>query len=385
MSIRLSFIGCGSIAGRHLNAYKELADKGLKNFDIVAMCDVYEDSAKNLSGRAQQYFGGGAPKIYTELSEMLENENLDAVDICTPHWNHHICAMPCFKVGVDVIIEKPLAVTVKAGKKIIEEAEKNGRIVAIAEQVRRGICERAMHWVINTKEMIGQPRMFFSEVTDFSLGIETPWRLKKTTGGGWLVIDGGVHYVDLLRYFFGDVERVYAQTRTYEKNRFQDINNLTGEVEVTTEDTSTAILTFNSGLVGVWTLTRSLPGKNFSNTIYYGCEGSLDRYGVNIKDGSTINMKELQEQYMNNLTPEEKEKLFPGGITNRVTLGVYDFLMAIERRSKPEIDGWEGLKALAICDAIYESSWYGQAVFVQDVMDGKVEGYQKEINEHWGL
>jgi predicted dehydrogenase len=349
------------------------------------MCDVEEVRAKSFAERAHQFQGGEPPRVYTEVEKMLDAEELSGADICTPHSHHHITAIPCLEAKVDVIIEKPFAVSIKAGKKIIETAERNNCIVATAEQVRRGLTERTMYWAINKEKLIGEPRFFFSESASFGLGVGTPWRLQKMTGGGWLVIDGGVHYTDLLRYLFGDVERIYAQTRTYEKTRYRDVQNRTGEVDVTVEDTSTATLTFENGLIGVWTLTNALPGKGFGHTIYYGSEGSLDAQGVQRKDSTILSMHQLQEQYMNSLGPEEKEKLFPKGITNGVTIEVYDFLQAVKNRSKPEVSGWEGLKALTICDAIYESSWCGQAVLVKDVLEGKIEGYQQEINQCWGL
>lgn len=96
-------------------------------------------------------------------------------------------------------------------------------------------------------------------------------------------------------------------------------------------------------------------------------------------------MQELQELFMQEITPEQKEKFFPNGITNGVTIEVYDFISSVLLRSRPDVDGWDGLKALAICEAIYESSWSNQAVQVKDVLEGKVEGYQKEINEYWGI
>lgn len=383
--IRLAIIGCGGMASGHLNCYKELYEKGIKDFEFIAMCDVEEGRAKSFAERAHQFQGGGPPRVYTEVEKMLDVEELNGADICTPHSHHHINAIPCLEASVDVIIEKPFAVSIKAGKKIIETAERNNCIVATAEQVRRGARERTMHWAINIEKLIGEPRFFFSESASFGLGVGTPWRLQKMTGGGWLVIDGGVHYADLLRYLFGEVERVYAETRTFEKVRYQDVQNKKGEVHLTVEDTSFATLTFESGLVGIWTLTNAAPGKGFGHTIYYGSEGSLDGEGIQKKDETKLSMQELSELFMQSLTEGEKEKFFPHGITNGVTIEVYDFLQAVKNRTKPEVSGWEGLKALAICDAIYESSWSKKAVRIKDVLEGKIEGYQQEINQHWGL
>ena len=64
---------------------------------------------------------------------------------------------------------------------------------------------------------------------------------------------------------------------------------------------------------------------------------------------------------------------------------IYDFIDAIRNRRPPEVDGWTGLQAKAISIAIYESGYSGEVVTIADVLDGKVNGYQQEIDEHWGL
>ena len=93
----------------------------------------------------------------------------------------------------------------------------------------------------------------------------------------------------------------------------------------------------------------------------------------------------MQNAYMNSLSEAEKETLFPHGITEGVTLEVYDFLDAVRKRRRPELDGVDGLKAQAVCDAIYESGWCGEAVKFDDIYNDQVSGYQDEINQRWGI
>ena len=68
-----------------------------------------------------------------------------------------------------------------------------------------------------------------------------------------------------------------------------------------------------------------------------------------------------------------------------MALECYDFLCAVRDRRPPEIDGWAGLKAQAVPEAIFESSHLGEAVRLEGVLSGAVEGYQAEINKRWGL
>ncbi|MFQ6044258.1 MAG: Gfo/Idh/MocA family protein, partial [Candidatus Poribacteria bacterium] len=209
--VRLAIIGCGGMAGAHLNAYIRLKNQGLDQFDFVAMCDVEENRAQQFAQKAAESQDSVTPKVYTDIHAMLENEKLHAADICMPHFLHHTTAIACMESGLDVIIEKPLAVTIKAGKKMIATAEKYNRILAIAEQVRRWVGPRTVEWAINKEKLIGRPRMFFCKaVGGPNDDPENPirnqritWRQNRLTGGGNGLIDGGVHYADLLIYLFG--------------------------------------------------------------------------------------------------------------------------------------------------------------------------------------
>ncbi|MBI1929715.1 Gfo/Idh/MocA family oxidoreductase [Candidatus Poribacteria bacterium] len=387
-NIKLALIGCGGIAHAHLNGYKLLKEKGADEFEFTALCDVEKTRVERFAEKIVALgLQPNPPRSYTALEEMLKREALDAADICTPHSYHHLAALPCLESGLDVITEKPFAVSIAAGLKMIKAAKQNGRILATAENLRRGERERATWWALNRKQYIGTPRLFFSESLHFSLNViaNTPWRHDKLWGGGGMTIDGGVHYAELLIYYFGDVERVYAETRNFEPARYMDPKAKTGPVTSTVEDTTVATLTFKSGLTGMWALSSGAPGKGYGRTVYYGSDGSLDGDGVTRKDGTNIPMATLQREFMESLSAQEKETYFPAGITEWFAIELHDFLRAISTRGKPEVDGWDGLKAQAICDAIYESALIGQAVSMESVLNGDVAAYQKEINEHWKI
>ena len=137
--IRLAIIGCGGMARAHLNAYIDLKNQGIDIFDFVAMCDVDENRARDFACTAAQTQNGIQPNVYSDVSEMLDKESLNAADICGPHFLHHSLAICCFEAGLDVIVEKPLAVTIRAGHKMIQSAKEHNRILATAEQVRRWV------------------------------------------------------------------------------------------------------------------------------------------------------------------------------------------------------------------------------------------------------
>lgn len=373
------------MADHHLRGYREIKEKDPELFEIVAMCDIDGERAGNLANKAGEF--QSVPPTYTDLEKMLKDEDIDAVDIITTHSNHHVSTIACLEAGVNVVVEKPFAVTIKAGRKMLDAAEKSGKILASAEPARRGVMTRTMEWAMNKAHLIGGLRMFSAETVRYSLGVVvgTPWRHQRIYGGGGWIIDGEVHYMDVLRYFFGDVERVYAETRNFEPTRYLDTKSLQRPVPSDVEDTAICILTFKSGLVGQFVWTHAAIGKEIHRRIYYGSEGSIDDNGIQFKDGPTRGMDELREEFLDALGPDDKEKLFPHGITNAVALGIYDFLDAVRNNREPEVTGWDGFAAQAICDAIYESAHCGQAVGVDDVISGKIEAYQAGINEHWDL
>src|SRR5439155_8110538 len=109
------------------------------------------------------------------------------------------------------------------------------------------------------------------------------------------------------------------------------------------EDTWIATINFASGLTGVWSCSTSAPGHSFTQVVYYGTEGCLLDHGdvfhgpfanaeVILKDGRRFPMVQLQGQFLASLSDEQRERLFPHGWTEGVTLEVYDFMRAIRDR-----------------------------------------------------
>jgi len=397
-TLKLAMIGCGGIAQVHLQAYKQIKQKEPAKFKFAAMCDPVTAAAKNFADQAAT-FQARKPRVYTTVQEMLDKEDLDAVDICTPHSEHHVAGIACLDAGVNVMVEKPLGLTIKASKAIIAAGKKNRKIVATAENIRRGPSQRTSYWVINELKLLGAPRLFYSQHAgwfDPSAERRWHWRIDKWLGGGGMVMDSGAHFCDTIRYLYGDPETIYAKVQQLEKWPHKK----DGEVVMDDrEDTWVATITFKNGLVAVWSWTMAAPGYTYTNVVHYGSKGCILDHGdafhgpfgsaeIIIQDGPrkiTTPMAEMQRQYMAQLGEAKKNALFPYGFMDGFVLECYDFLDSIEKKRKPEVDGETGLKAKAICESIFESACIGQAVKYNDVLNGKIEEYQKPINEHWGL
>jgi predicted dehydrogenase len=391
-------IGCGGIAQVHMNSYKQIKQKEPAKFEFAAMCDPVSASAKQFADQAAA-LQDRKPKVYTSVPEMLAEERLDAVDICTPHSEHHIAGIACLDAGVNVMIEKPLGLTVKASKALIASGKKNKKIVATAENIRRGVSQRTAHWIINDLKILGAPRLLFSQSAgwyDPSTEKRWHWRVDKWMGGGGMVMDSGAHFCDTIRYLYGDPDTVYAKVQQLEKwpHKKGDETVLDSR-----EDTWATTITFKNGLVAVWSWTMAAPGYSYTNVVHYGSKGCILDHGdafhgpfssaeIIVQEGPkrvTTPMVEMQKQYLAQLGEAKKNALFPYGFTDGYVLECYDFLDAVEKKRKPEVDGETGLKAKAICESIFESATIGEAVKYDDVLNGKIDEYQKPINEHWGL
>ena len=395
MAVQIAIIGCGGMANGHLNAYLTIHQTAPGEVELVAMCDEVKDRADAFAERVKEVTGK-KPAVFDDTDTMLATADLDGVDICTSHAHHHINAIKCLNNGVNVMIEKPMGVTVKASHAIINAAKENNKIAATAENIRRMPSRRTAEWLMNEKQMLGDLWTFSAQHASYrepNPESDWHWRLDLTLGGGGMVMDSGAHYCDTLRYLFGDPSTVYARVCQFEDLRVTKAGEI---VKNEQEDTWVATINFKSGVIGLWTCTWAAIGHGFNHVVYYGSEGCLlddgdifhgpfDGAEVILKDGTHYSMESLIADYMESLSDEEKSRLFPHNFTDGVVLECYDFVDAIANNRPPELDAEVGLRAKSICEAIYESNACGQAVDYEEVVAGNIEVYQKPINERWSL
>lgn len=405
--LRLAFIGCGNIARRHVVAMKDLVSRERSGFRVVALCDANLESAQVLAQDIQQQLGN-EPAIYASYEEMLAAEELDGVDICLPHGLHHTVSIACMEAGVDVLCEKPIGVSIRAGRLMEQAAERTGRILSIAVPHRRQPGQRTARWVLNDSGLMGAPIAYFHHYTrppeprdpNQPLPARVIWRRNRLMSGGGMTLDSGFHYCDSIRYLLGDVDKVYAEMRELQSGR---------PVPVTErpEDSIFVTLTFKSGLVGTWNWSVAAPGEPKASVVFYGSEGSLEdttpsrfrifhlferrpdqrESGQLVRhDGKRLQMDELETLYRQQLNEHESEWLFPGGSTDGFAIEIWEFLELVRgNRTQPEVGAAEGIRSLALGDAIYESAFTGDVVRVDDILSGARRNFQESIDEHWGL
>lgn len=405
--LRLGFIGCGGIALRHVQAMEDLHQRDRGGFVVTAACDAVRENAETLANEVESRLGN-RPTLYADYKEMLAAEDLDGVDICLPHGLHHSVSIDCMEAGVDVLCEKPIGVSIRAGKLMAEAAERTGRILSIAVPHRRQPGQRAAKWVLNESGLMGEPLTFFHNYTrppvpadpNAVIPPRVAWRRDRLMSGGGMTLDSGFHYCDSIRYLFGNVEKVYAEMRELKEGSPVSVLEKP-------EDSIYVTLSFASGVVGSWTWSVATPGEPTARVMFYGSGGSLedttdsrfkifhlferkpDRHetGKLVQaDGTTYDMPELEKLYRETLSDEQSEFLFPGGATDGFAIEIREFVELLKGdRTEIEVDAEEGLRSLALGDAIYESAFTGDVVRVADVLSGERRKFQEPIDEHWGL
>ena len=409
--VRIGIVGCGGIATTHLEGYQLLKDKGCAHFEIAAVCDVTPGRAEAFAGRVAS-FQGSKPRFFTSIDDLIAANAVDGVDVCTLHADHHGTTIRFLEAGTPVMVEKPMGVTVRAARKMLETARRTGVMLSVAENSRRGLGQRAIAWLFNENQLIGAPRCFSIEnMTGPKLPLEPPkdpepvdeinWRLDKLqTGGGW-TYDGGVHLMDSLVVYFGPIDTVYAQQRIFSPDLtiLKDGRRIHSE----REDLCLVSFRFKNGMVGVWNWSFALPGADFCRVAFYGERGYvLDNtaggwthtFGggfipsdalIHMQDGTVKAGRDLEMDYLLSLSDSERERLFPHGVLRSVAQECHEFIDCIRKDEAPEVGPDEGLLGLAISAAVYESALLGQSVRIEDVMESRVDAYQRPIDERWGL
>ncbi|MDE0199303.1 MAG: Gfo/Idh/MocA family oxidoreductase [Caldilineaceae bacterium] len=417
--IPLAIVGCGGMGHRHLYGLAELHNSGLSPFELVGACDPVRANAESLADDAEERLGV-RPQVVESLEE-LEALGVAAVDITTTPRYHHTVAEEALERGWHAMIEKPVGLTVRAGNRIRQAAEKSGTIVSVAENYRRDPMNRLGKALLDAG-VIGSPRlMIHNTMGGGSQMTISVWRHQKNESG--VLLDVGVHFADILEFYLGPVSTVYAQSRLHEPIRYnpaagpegRSTSNPSGvyakwqkempaQFEATAEDASYATILFENGAVCQFIEDHAAHGQGLWTRQIHGSAGSLelppDRSGQLItlhKDGeSTCDASLLDLVPDFHLEPITAalfggDRLwgydFPFTVTDRKLLAVeYGELgLAIEDGGSIEVDPTQGTRSVALSYAMLESSEAGRALSMEEVLSEKVNDYQLEIDEELGL
>jgi UDP-N-acetyl-2-amino-2-deoxyglucuronate dehydrogenase len=396
--IKLALVGCGGISGAHVRGYKDLHARGCREFEVTACCDVQAESAETRAAEIAA-FQGTKPKVYADVQDLIRSGAAQAADICVPHCFHHSVAIPLLEGGIHAMVEKPLGLTVKASQRIIQAAKQAGAVLATGENVRRDLTARSCNWAINKRRLIGDVRLVVIQAINYGpFDFTRPaakWRGIVLLTGGGMIMDSGAHFADMIQVLFGEPDEVYCSMAAYD-GRMIEKAPVVGTVPADVEDTWHAVIQFKSGPIVTWTYSRTLYAEKVRQASYFGSEGTMLDLGFPfhpfqgggncvLADGSEVSSEQIQADYVASLSDEEKARLLPYGATDGFAIEVWDFINAIATDRKPEMDGMDGLRAKALCEACYESATLRRPVKYADVLEGKINAYQAPIDEYWGL
>ncbi|MBN1553897.1 MAG: Gfo/Idh/MocA family oxidoreductase [Phycisphaerae bacterium] len=396
--VKLALVGCGWISGNHVKGYRDLQERGCQSFEVVACVDPNQANADRQADEIAA-FQKNRPAVLASIQDLLAAKLADAADVCTPHAFHHTAAVECLNGGLHVMLEKPLGLTLRAGEKIIEAAQKNRRILSTGEDIRRFQTARACAWALTERKIIGDVRNV--DVVwrcNQPLDLADPkwkWRAVKRLTGGGMILDSGAHLADMMLVLFGNPQTVYCTMRTVNPAPIQDVPFL-GEANVDVEDEWHAVITFPGGVRLTWTFSRYCPGEETRYGKYYGENGVMTDLGfvfhpfqgggeAKLADGTMISSERIVQEYMNSLSAGRKDRLFPYGATDGFAIEVADFVRAIAEGDSVEMDGPTGQAAKALSLACYESATTGGCVSYDDVRNGAIRRYQAPIDEYWKL
>ena len=311
---------------------------------IVALADLAEERLALMGGKLRV-----APEhLYTDWAQMLAQEQLDLVHVCTPHDLHEPQAIAAMEAGAHVFLEKPIATSLEAVDRMAAVSEKTGRKLTVGHNqlfsaAHRAAMEQIRGGAIGTVFLVRSEGFGGSHVV--GRGVSQQWRTHAVAGGGGPLIDNGYHQVyNAVDYVGSPAIRVYAQIGRH----IQDIE---------VEDTALLLIEHaNGATTSIQVGWSALAGAVSVNEIM-GTEGQLRFVGG---DAPVSVWRRATGEWMHPpVDAEGRDELgFP--------LVVRHFVDAIENDGEVPVSAADGRHVLAIVLAAYESGRSGKAVDLSD-------------------
>jgi UDP-N-acetyl-2-amino-2-deoxyglucuronate dehydrogenase len=335
--IRFALVGCGRIAGKHLEALSRHAERA----ELVGVCDTDARALEAASARA-----GVAG--FLSLEDLLARSNADAVILATPSGNHAAETIQAAEAGRHVITEKPMATRWHDGKAMVAACDRAGVQLFVVKQNRRNPTIQMLKRAIDRRRF---GRIFMVTVNVFwnrpqEYYDSAAWR------GTW-EFDGGAfmnqasHYVDLLDWLIGPVESVHAFTAT-----------LARHIEV--EDTGVANIRWRSGALGSVNVTMLTHKQNFEGSLtVIGEKGTVRLGGVAVNE---IQKWEFAEPDPDDVRVQDASYETKSVYGYGHPLYYDNVIQALRGEGKAETDGREGLRSLELLIGIYLSARDGRTV-----------------------
>ncbi|HCF88615.1 MAG TPA: oxidoreductase [Firmicutes bacterium] len=339
MKLRFGIIGCGRIAPSHGEALtKMLTDEA----ELIAVCDIIPERANSFGERY------GVKKIYYDHHDLLQDQEIDIVCICTPSGYHAALGIEAANAGKHVVVEKPMALSLADADRLIAACHANKVTLGVVHQNR---FNPAIKLVRNAFEA-GR----FGALTHANAAIRwcrdqkyydaASWRGTWAQDGG-VLMNQSIHNIDLLQWIMGAPTEIYAYTAT----RLRQIE---------AEDVAVAILKFANGAFGIIEAASTIFPRNLEETLsIFGATGSVIVGGIAVNRIEAWRFGDDNEEQQI-LSGQQSDPPTVYGFGHRELLS--NVIQAIRAGKRPLVDGEEGRKALEIILGIYHAVRFGTPI-----------------------
>lgn len=341
--LKYALIGCGRISPNHIVAAQH------NGLEFVALCDIDEG---NMHDKLVKFKLNENVKRYTDYKEMLLKEKLDLVAIATESGKHARIAIDCMEIGhTNVIIEKPIALSLKDADKIIEISKKMGLKVCACHQNR---FNKSVQKIREAVEMERFGKMLYGTAhirwaRDYEYYSRAKWRGTWEQDGGALM-NQCIHNIDLLRWMMGDeIDCVVGMTDRLKHDYIE------------AEDLGIALIHFKNGAYGIIEGTTNVYPKNLEETLYlFGEKGTVKAGGTSVNIIEEWNFSDMLDD------PDMIKQQFHENPPNVYGYGhtpLYaDVIDAIQNNREPYVNAEAGKRALELVLAIYKSAATGEII-----------------------
>lgn len=337
--MKYALIGCSRISKNHLIAAKN------NQMDVVAVCDMNPERMDVVL--AENELDASRIGKYIDYKVMIAAEKPDFVSIATGSGSHAKIALDCINEGIHVILEKPIALSMKDADEIVKASRTSNCKVALCHQNRYNPSVQALRKAIQDGR--------FNKISHGSVAIrwnrgkqyydQSSWRGTWAEDGGTLM-NQCIHGIDILIWLMGDeIEEVYGVTR----KQFHPY--------IEAEDLGLAIIKFRNGSVGTIEGTTNIYPANLEETLHiFGQSGTVKLSGGNM---SNIEIWDFADEGSDDLGYKD----FVGVGSNTKGYGhsltFADIIDAVKNDRKPYVDSTDGRNALEVILAIYKSQKTG--------------------------
>ena len=338
--MKYALIGCGRIAVNHMKAAIN------NDLEIVAVCDILPEKMDTILEKSGLQENSNIRK-YEDYKEMLLFEKPELVSIATESGIHAEIALYCIENNVNVIIEKPMAMSIEDANRIIDLAEAKNVKVSACHQNRFNVAIQELRKAIEAGR--------FGKLSHGSIHVrwnrnkgyydQAPWRGTWEQDGGALM-NQCIHGIDLLRWMMGDeIDEIYGVTR----QRFHDY--------LEAEDVGMAVIKFRNGAIGTIEGTTNVYPQNLEETLYiFGENGTVKIGGTSTNNIDVWDFADkTEDDEKNKDLKEATSNVYGNGHTSLFA----DVMEAIENDRKPYVDAVAGRNALEVVLAIYKSKKTG--------------------------